>query len=79
MPTNKDRAAWAETALEAFMSQVYIGPEKSLARLHQGDHRDMIGDLITDLLHYATEQGFDPQEILAGAQSLYEQERLEDE
>ncbi|MGE6078325.1 hypothetical protein [Aeromonas veronii] len=79
MPTNKDRSAWAETALEAFMSQVYIGPEKSLARLYPGDRQDMIGDLITDLLHYAAEQGFDPQEILAGAKSLYEQERLEDE
>ncbi|WP_429236569.1 hypothetical protein [Aeromonas salmonicida] len=76
MPTNKDRAAWAETALEAFAGQVRHDG-KQLRDLPPGDREDMIGDLICDLLHYADQQGFDAGLVLSDAENMFEMEKAD--
>lgn len=75
-PTNKDRAARAETALEAFAGEIRHDG-KQLRDLLPGDREDMIGDLICDLLHYAEQQGFDTGLILSDAENMFEMERTD--
>lgn len=74
MSTNKERAAWAEAALETFVSEVRHDG-KELSDLPPGDREDAIGDLICDLLHYAEQQGFDTGLILSDAENMFEEEK----
>lgn len=53
-PTNADRAAWAQEALDAFPAA-------------DNDDETNIKDLITDLLHLARRQSADPAKFDAGA------------
>lgn len=76
MPTNQDRAAWAETALGAFTGEVRHDGKLFRDLLHS-DREDMIGDLICDLLHYADQQGFDPGLILSDAENMFEAEKAD--
>ncbi len=56
-PTNADRAAWAKDALTIFTARTYSGDHPD--SMHREDLETAIGDLIADLLHYASLQGFD--------------------
>lgn len=72
-PDNKDRAEWAQAALVAFTTNVNFG--RTPDELEDGDHADAVADLICDLLHYAEQQGFDPEALLAQAKINFEFER----
>lgn len=72
-PDNQDRAEWAEAALVAFTTNVNYG--RTPADLDDGDRADAVADLICDLLHYAEQQGFDPEALLAQAKINFEFER----
>lgn len=74
MSTNKVRAAWAEAALETFVSESRHD-DKELSDLLPGDRENAIGDLICDLLHYAEQQGFDTGLILSDAENMFEEEK----
>lgn len=72
-PTNATRAEWAEQALNTFTNNVNYC--RSSAELEPGDRADAISDLICDLLHYAVEQGFDPERLLAQAKMNFDFEQ----
>ncbi len=74
-PTNKDRARWARDALAVFTDTTFSGDHPDTM-----DHDDLecaIGDLVCDLMHFAAQQGFDPQKIIDTARSHYDIESLE--
>lgn len=56
MPTNSDRAAWAQAALDAFQS------------VCRTDDQDAIKDLVCDLLHLARQRGENTDSIFGGAE-----------
>lgn len=78
-PNNEQRAAWAGEALKAFFRQVTMTDLEDPAEGEPDDHEDLVADLITDLLHYADEHGFDPDMLMARAMSNYCAEVSEDE
>lgn len=61
-PSNLQRAVWAEHAIIAFC--------KATGR----DHEDSIGDLLCDLMHWATAAGFDFNAALDRARFHYDAE-----
>jgi hypothetical protein len=60
--TNKQRAAYAETAIKAFLE------------VCKTDREDAITDLVTDLMHLARRDGADPYTIVRTAQMHFEAE-----
>jgi hypothetical protein len=60
--TNADRAKWAASALEEFQS------------LSGTDYEDSLGDLLCDLMHWASAKNFDFDAALCRARSHYEDE-----
>lgn len=69
--TNRQRAAAAERALDAFAFTMYGG--RTAATLG-GDRGSAIYDLVTDLLHYARLNRIKPAEIMANAQRQFDYE-----
>lgn len=61
-PGNLQRALWAEAALIAFRHACPC------------DYEDSLGDLLTDLMHWANIRGFDFEAALERARSHYEAE-----
>jgi len=76
LPTNADRAGWAHDALAGFTAATFWN--KHPDTMHRMDLECAIGDLITDLLHYAGQQGFDTDCIMRRAQAHFETERDEE-
>lgn len=62
---NFDRAAWADKAISAFRAETGT------------DHEDSLGDLLTDLMHWADRAGFDFDLALERARGHYEAETSE--
>lgn len=62
-PTNEDRAAWAENAVNTFSVETYFGRTFTATVVEQPDPGDdaytMIQDLMSNLLHLARRQGWD--------------------
>jgi hypothetical protein len=75
-PTNRERAAWAKQALAVFTARTYAGDHPGT--MDRGDLESAIGDLITDLLHFARETGFDPDEIFRRALDHFALEQREE-
>jgi hypothetical protein len=75
-PTNADRAAWAHEALEVFTARTYGGDHPDT--MDRGDLETAIHDLIADLLHFAEQQGFETDCILASAVLHFEAEQREE-
>ena len=67
MPTNLDRADWADKAIRAFRAET------------GSDHEDSLGDLLTDLMHWADTRNFDFDAALARARGHYAAEIAEAE
>jgi hypothetical protein len=67
IPTNLDRAAWAEEALLAFR------------RRTGADYEDALCDLLCDLMHWADEHQFDYDAALDRARDHHEAETQEAE
>ncbi|MGZ8432800.1 MAG: hypothetical protein ACXWYM_00450 [Candidatus Binatia bacterium] len=65
---NKQRATWAQKALNTFMADT-----------DQEEVSEAIGDLICDLLHLAAEAGLNPKQVHREAMATYEGEVLDDE
>jgi hypothetical protein len=61
-PTKLQRAAWAETALLAFSKE------------SRSNHEDSLGDLLADLMHWASLTGFDFDLALDRARMHYDAE-----
>lgn len=61
-PTSLQRAAWAEEALLAFRKE------------SRCDHEDSLGDLLADLMHWASFTGFDFDLALDRARMHYDAE-----
>ncbi len=70
--TNKDRAYWAEVALEAFAGETMAGQEFS--EIHPEDLECLWRDLITDLCHFARLKGWDFQAMIAQATGMHDEE-----
>jgi len=68
---NLRRAQWAEIALISFTACTNqdLGSDKE-----QGDRYEAVKDLITDLLHYANQNGLDVEAIHHSAFMMYESE-----
>ncbi len=66
MPTNHDRAKWADKAIRTFRKQTGC------------DHEDSLCDLIADLRHWADAQNFDFEAALYRAGHHYEAELAEE-
>ena len=66
MPTNLDRANWADKAVRAFREQTGC------------DYEDSLGDLLCDLMHWANTRNFDFDAALDRARCHYEEERDEE-
>lgn len=64
-PSNADRAAWAQAAVDGFRA------------VCRGDREDDIKDLICNLLHLARRRGHDPQGCLNGAMMHFDAEEME--
>ena len=60
-PTNKDRAGWAQTALDAFVEEVGDA----------GDLGDNIGDLLCDIIHLCDAAKLDFDQLLDRARGHY--------
>ena len=75
-PTNANRAAWAKEALAVFTARTYSGDHPD--SMDRGDLGNAISDLITDLLHYARQQGFDAESIVEQAQRHFDCELLDE-
>lgn len=72
MATNRQRAAWAERALDTFTRETYGG--RSASDLRRDDRTTAIYDLVTDLLHYARLNRVKADDILANARRQYDHE-----
>ena len=75
-PTNTDRAAWAKDALAVFTARTFSGDHPDT--MARDDLETAVSDLITDLLHYARQQGFDAGGILQNACGHFGFELLEE-
>lgn len=60
-PTNNERAAWAQTALSAFVNEVGTNDDVATD----------VSDLIGDLMHLADAEGFDIEEAVRMARANY--------
>lgn len=82
-PTNADRAAWAENAVNAFSTQTYGGRTFTAEVVQQpeegGDAYTMIQDLITDLLHLARRSGWEATEMLRRGRGNFDDEVWEEQ
>ncbi len=76
-PTNRDRARWARNALAGFTAETFSGDDPDT--MDRDDLECAIGDLICDLLHFAGQQGFDPQVILEQGNAHFKTELLLDD
>lgn len=74
-PTNIDRAAWAKEALAVFTARTFSGDHPDT--MDRGDLDSAIGDLITDVLHYSLQQGFDATDIVQRALSHFGAELIQ--
>lgn len=68
-PTNQDRARWARNALTVFTAETFSGDHPDT--MDRDDLECALADLICDLLHFADQQGFDPQMILEQGSGHY--------
>jgi hypothetical protein len=75
-PTNSDRAAWAKDALAVFTARTFSGDHPDT--MARDDLECAINDLITDLLHFARQHGFDAGGILHHACGNFGLELLEE-
>ena len=75
-PTNRDRARWARNALAVFTAETFSGDDPDT--MDRGDLESAVGDLICDLLHFAEQQGFDPQVILEQGNAHFKTELMLD-
>lgn len=77
-PTNLQRAQWAKNALAVFTAETYSGDQPE--SMHPDDLRTAIGDLISDLLHFANyHPRMDAAAIHSHAIGTFEAELAEDE
>lgn len=67
MPTNNERAEWADEALKVFARRTGLNLEV--------EADDAIGDLICDLLHLAKLRGFDAHKLHARGKANFEHEQ----
>lgn len=74
MSIQQQRREYAQTALEEYCNSVWRG--KSLSDLPKGDHRDLVADLIGDLLHYARNQRLEPEKRISQAVNNFNSETL---
>lgn len=65
--TNTKRAAWAEAAIHLF------------TQLTGCDREDALGDLLSDLMHWATRNNFDFDLALSRAKGHFEEECAQEE
>jgi hypothetical protein len=75
-PTNTNRAEWAKNALAVFTAETYSGDHHD--SMHPDDVESSIGDLIADLLHFATRKDMDVGGVHRHALDMFEQERAEE-
>jgi hypothetical protein len=74
--TNLHRAAWATNALNTFVKDTW--EVTSADKLTRDDLKDVISDLISDLLHLAFLKGHDPEALLENARSHFDAELVEE-
>lgn len=65
---NKDRARWAETALQAFEAECMAGAQE--------DDQTIMADMVADLMHFCAQRGLEWSDILATASEHFEVEKL---
>jgi hypothetical protein len=65
-PTNLTRAAWADQAIQTFRTETGC------------DHEDSLGDLLSDLMHWADARNFDFEAALLRATNHYLSELSEE-
>ena len=66
MTTNLDRANWADKAIRIFREATGC------------DHEDSLGDLLTDMIHWAEARNFDFEAALDRARDHYQAEIVEE-
>lgn len=68
-PTNDDRAEWAELAIDTFAKATGMRSERN-----DEDDETILGDLLTDLRHWAAANGVDFDAICAGSAHTFAEE-----
>ena len=80
--TNEDRRAWAENAVDTFGRETYAGrtfaPTVAQQPKEGDDAYTMCQDLISDIMHLAAAQGWDPAEMVRRSVANYDMD-LEEE
>ncbi len=81
-PTNAERADWAREAVNTFAIDTYCGRTFDRLVVEQpdagGDAYTAIQDLMTNLMHLARRQGWDPEKITAAAALIFNDEEAEE-
>jgi len=76
-PTNEDRAAWAELALDEFCLAVFGRDFADTAKTEGADVP--VGDLLCNMMHLCQRQGVDFQAMITRAEMHFEAEVEEEE
>lgn len=71
-PTNDDRAYWAQVALKSFARETRMDTAGE-------DDETILGDLLTDLMHFCDRHDIDFQRKLIGATVNYEEEKADED
>lgn len=71
IPTNEDRAGWAQVAVDAFAAETNMDAAGE-------DMQTVMGDLLADLMHLCQQNDIDFERILATGKMHFEAE-LEEE
>ena len=70
-PSNNQRASWANTALSAFVNEVFWG-ERCIE-----EDEELIGDLLCNFRHLADAQGWDIEAMWESSRGAYREEIAE--
>jgi hypothetical protein len=71
---NEQRASFASVALESYSRYIHKLPLEEIRKHNAFDLRELCQDLVSDILHFANQNGIDVEPMVASAQLHYEEE-----
>ncbi|MFE6165817.1 hypothetical protein ACFQ7F_43735 [Streptomyces sp. NPDC056486] len=77
--TNRTRASWAVSALEAFGGETGQDYTDGTLNVDEEDLMEICGDLLANLFHLCRINGVDPEEITRRGHLHFEEEVAEEE
>ena len=71
---NEQRALFASVALEAYAQHIYKLPLEEIRKHNSFELKELCQDLISDILHFANQNGIDVKSMSTSAEINYEEE-----